>query len=258
MKRFIISLGLLMLVPAAMRAQEADTASVVEQRFILPVNLSGIQQMSQDEAAYNELVSKFEQGSDDLGLFDISVIYYGWIFKPGYKGNRDVEQSPAEKLMSEGRFLEAWDEGVEYLKENPVSLLTLQHVLNAGNAIGKSEAEMAPYMKRFNQILQLIYYSGDGLSEDTAFKVISISDEHVFMQRVLGVGKYAARNITRAGVDRFDVVNARNFDQRFLFIDATMAQHFGPAWIPEEVDEPDAGAAEQTGAEQTGTEQGTK
>lgn len=231
-----------LLAAAGAWAQDADTATMVEQRFILPVNLSGIKQMTADEAVYNNLVTKFEQGSDSLGLFDISLIYYGWVFKPGYKGNRDVEQSPAERLMAEGKFLDAWDQGREYLKENPVSLLTLQHVLNAGNAIGRSEQELAPYLKRFNQLLQLIYYSGDGLAENTAFKVISISDEHVFMQRVLGVSKYAGRNITQTGVDRFDVVSARSFDQRFLFIDATMAQHFGPPWIPQEFPDEEAEA----------------
>lgn len=209
----------------------------VEQKFIIPINYFVIKNQTADDVAYNALVAQFEAGDEALGLFDVAMIYFGWVFKPGYKGNFDVEHSPVERLMNEGDFGRAWDEGMAYLKENPVSLVTLKFLIAAGNAIGKPEAEMNVLLGRYNMILRMIFQTGDGYSEGTAYKVISRSDELIFMDRILGVQSHSGRMLTPTSVDRYDIINAKNFDRRFLFVDASLAYHFGPKWEPEEVPE---------------------
>ena len=239
MKHFLLFSFILLVVAIPARAQETEEEELqlVESKFIIPVSYIQIRQQTEDPALYAGLVSQFEAADEDLGLYNISLIYYGWVFKPGYKGNLDVEQSPAEKLMKEGNFGQAWDQGMAYLKENPVSLVTLQHLISAGNAMGKPAEEVRRLTWRFNKLLQMIFHTGDGYTEQSAYKVISITDEFIFMDRMIGVESHAGRAISRTSVDRYDIVNARNFDRRYLFIDASLATHFGPQWEPEEIPE---------------------
>ena len=237
MKRFLLlALGLLLSPPAFAQDPEPEV-ELVEQKFIIPINYVTVRNMTADQEAYDALVARFEAADPGMGLFDIAMLYFGWVFKPGYKGNFDVEHSPVERLMNEGDFQQAWDEGMAYLKENPLSLVTLKNLLSAGNAIGRPESEMNPLIFRFSKLLLMIFQTGDGFTESTAYKVISRSDEQIFMDRILGVQSHNGRMLTPTSIDRFDFVNATNFDRRFLYIDASLAIHFGPKWEAEEIPE---------------------
>lgn len=236
MKKLIFLIAGCLLTAVAARAQETgDEPQTVETKFILPLDYVQIKRQTADGEAYAKLVAQFEAADRDLGMYDVALLYYGWVFKPGYKGNLDTEQSPAERLLAEGDFERAWNEGLAYLKDNPVSLITLQCTLSAGNAIGKPAAELERLMWRFNMLLRTIYHTGDGFTEDSAYKVISDTDKFIFMERALGIEKYFNRYLTPTSVDRYEVVMAKHFDRRFLFVDASLATHFGPKWEPVEI-----------------------
>lgn len=234
MKKFILLIVCCLAVSGVARAQESpeEELQVVESKFILPIDYANIKRLTADAAMYAKLVAQFEAADQSMGMYDISLLYYGWVFKPGYKGNLDAEQSPVERLFSEGEFERAWNEGSAYLKDNPVSLITLQFTLAAGNAIGKPAEELERLSWRYGILLRTIYHTGDGYTEQGAYKVISNTDKFIFMDRLLGVEDYANRYLTPTLVDRYDVVKAKNFDRRFLFIDASLAAHLGPKPAP--------------------------
>lgn len=220
---------------AALAQDGGGEPQMVESKFILPLDYVQIKRQMADSAFCNRLTAQFEAADQDLGIYDVAMLYYGWVFRPGYKGNLDVEQSPAERFFAAGEFGQAWNEGMAYLKDNPVSLITLQYTLSAGNAIGKSAAELERLTWRYTMLLRTIYHTGDGLTERSAYKVISNTDKFIFMERLLGVEKQVNRYLTPTSVDRYEVVRAKNYDQRFLFVDASLATHFGPQWVSEEI-----------------------
>ncbi len=225
MKKIVLFVTGCLMTAGAAWAQDTE---MVESKFILPVNYMQIKQSAADSVLYGKLIAQFETADQQIGMYDISLLYYGWVFQPGYKGNLDAEQSPAERLLTQGNFESAWNEGLAYLKDNPVSLTTLYFTLSAGNALGKPAEELERLTWRYNILLRTIYHTGDGLTENSAYKVISNTDKFIFMERILGVENYANRYLTTTLVDRYDVVKAKNFDRRFLFIDASLAAHFGP------------------------------
>lgn len=227
---FLIPLLLLACVGAY--AQEAPDE--VQEKFIMPLNYTVIKQQAQNDEIYGELISKFEANDAGLGVYDIAVAYYGWAFRPGYKGNLDAERSPVEGLVAEGKYAAAWNEGLAYLKDNPVSLVTLRYTIEAGKAARKPEADIERLQWRHDMILIAINYTGDGYTEQTAYRVISKTDEFIFMENVLGVQSYAGRSFLPTYVSRYDVVRADNFDRSRLYMDSGLANHFGPKWEPQE------------------------
>ena len=230
MKKLILIFACCLAVAVAARAQEPpqEELQLVESKFILPIDLVNIKRLTADAEYYAKLTAQFEAADQEVGMYDISLLYYGWVFQPGYKGNLDAEQSPAERLLTQGVFEQAWNEGVAYLKDNPVSLITLQFTIAAGNALGKPTEDLEKLLWRYNILLRTIYHTGDGYTENSAYKVISNTDKFIFMERLLGVEQYANRYLTPTLVDRYDVTKAKNFNRRFLFIDASLAAHLGP------------------------------
>ncbi len=230
MKKLIAIIACCLAVAGAAWAQEPpqEELQMVESKFILPIDYGNIKRLTADAEYYAGLIAQFEAADQEVGLYDISILYYGWVFQPGYKGNLDAELSPAERLSTQGEFEQAWNEGMAYLKDNPVSIITLQFTLAAGNALGKPKEELERLSWRYSTLLRMIYQTGDGYTENSAYKVISNTDKFIFMERLLGIEKYSNRFLTPTFVDRYDVTTAKNFDRRFLFIDASLAAHFGP------------------------------
>lgn len=236
MKHSLLSVILLTLVSFSAYAQvEDDGPEVVETRFIMPLNYTIIKELAQNEEEFGKLLARFEAADPDLGIFDVAMLYYGMAFRPAYKGNLDAENSPVESLVYEGRNADAWKAGVEYLKTNPVSLITIQHMIAAGTEAGKSAKEIDRLKWKFDMLMRTIFYSGDGLTEETAFKTISKSDEFIFMDNMLGIKKHGPSIFLPTYATRYEVLSAENFDRRWLFMDSSLANHFGPAWEPKEI-----------------------
>jgi len=88
----------------------------------------------------------------------------------------------------------------------------------------ETESEWSKYQKRYRAIRKVIEYSGNGLTPETAFKVIYVSDEYDIMYDYFEIPKIQ-RQTLEGSCDKFDVtpsdyckVKEVNFDiSRKLF-----------------------------------------
>ena len=87
-----------------------------------------------------------------------------------------------ETLMEEKKWEEAYTQLKECRKKNPVSLKLLIYAVNLASELQREE-EVQAYIDKYIKLSSAIISSGDGTSEDTAFKVISVNDEYQILKQ---------------------------------------------------------------------------
>lgn len=130
---------------------------------------------------FEQLITRFENGDTTLTLEDIANIYYGSFYSTNYS-YVDASQSLEDK-MKEKDYANAFILCKEELKQSPASLDLLFKASICAQNTGISEDV---YSQRIVQILDVIFASGDGRSEKTAYKVVAVSDEYFIIYAVFG------------------------------------------------------------------------
>ena len=152
----------------------------------IDVDYSNIKEYIQKQpGGYAQLTERFEINDSLLTLNDYALIYYGYSFTSKYKGSMDIWQD-VDSLMEEKRMEEAYEQVKEYRKANPVSLKLLIYAVNLASELQKEE-EVQSYVNKYVKLSSAILSSGDGTSEETAFKVICVNDEYQILYNVFDV-----------------------------------------------------------------------
>ena len=153
---------------------------------ILNVDYSAIKEYVTDHSTeFQKLMQRFEENDSLLTRQDYAMIYYGYSFTPAYKGSMDNFQD-LRKQIKEQKYEDAYNTGKELLKKNPVSLKLLIYAVNLASELRREE-EVQAYIDKYIKLSSAIISSGDGTSEDTAFKVISVNDEYQILNNVFKV-----------------------------------------------------------------------
>ena len=138
-----------------------------------------------NRAEFDALTKRFSIDNDTTLTHDEMVkVYYGHAFTEHYQGSMFKESDAYKnmmKLMAEEKYAEAYQAGKKLLEENPVSidLLFIMHVL--ADKTGK-KSEYAAYGTQAAELIKTILRSGDGKSEESAFKVICVGDEYMVLR----------------------------------------------------------------------------
>lgn len=216
MKNLLLFTALCLISAGALRAQEVQES---DKSSYTVINFDSLKVAATPEK-YAEVQARFEALDDNFTYEDAVMLYYGFVFQPGYKGSGDAMSSPVMKLIQQGKFQKAWDEGVEYLKDNPVSLTTYEGILMAAIRLNK-RAEAESYMIRMLAILDLINSTGDGKSANSAFKVLAVSDEYVFMRQLLMINKVILQ-VYNDGCDIITIDEAENYEGNTIYFDVSI------------------------------------
>ena len=134
-------------------------------------------QDSKSENFYPNLLKRFNDFDLTLTNYENALIYYGFSFQEDYLKNRPSEVN-LNKLKGSENFEGLAKECLKILEVNPVSLEANNSLGYSLFKLGKPEADWKKYQKRYRDIRKVIALSGNGLSCDTAFKVIYVSDEY--------------------------------------------------------------------------------
>jgi hypothetical protein len=126
---------------------------------------------------YPKLLKRYNDFDTTLTLQDYSLIYYGFSFQENYLKNQPKE-SGLDDLSKNNEYEKLIVECQKILDKNPVSLEANNKMGFALFKLKKPEVEWKKYQNRFKSIRKVIVYSGNGLSAETAFKVIYVSDEY--------------------------------------------------------------------------------
>jgi len=135
------------------------------------------------EFYYPELFDKFNESDSTITLDQRRHLYYGYTFQKEYSPySRSDKSDSLRDIMKKGRHTEEDLKKIssfcdEALKENPFDLRAFNYKLYACQEL-RQEPEFIANLTKMKIIIDALLSSGDGLSKETAFYVISTSHEY--------------------------------------------------------------------------------
>jgi tetratricopeptide (TPR) repeat protein len=166
---------------------------------------------------YPRLLMRFNDCDSTLTLQDYSLIYYGFSFQDDYMKNRPKEDK-LDELLKSNDYENVVSECRKILNLNPVSLLANNKMGFALFKLNKSESEWKKYQKRYRMIRKVIVYSGNGLTAETAFKVIYVSDEYDILYDYFEIPKIKQQSLEGL-CDRFVITPSDYYKVNEVFFD---------------------------------------
>ena len=174
--------------------------------------------ITKDSTYYTNLLQRFESNDSLLTPNDYAMIYYGYSFQPSYKGSLDPTKTALNELINNRKYEDAYNLGKSSLKDNPVSLNTLYNMYYLCQALNKPEEETQSYLAKYTGLLYTISLSGDGHSEETAFKVICINDEYQLMYNYFGVEDIKGQSLIN-DCDVIEFKSSQHFKGKEMYFD---------------------------------------
>jgi len=171
------------------------------------------------ENYYPKLLKRFNEFDKTLTLEENALIYYGFSFQEDYLKNMPREEQL--KAFADNKDYEnVVTEAQKILEKNPVSLTANNELGYALFKLGKPESEWKKYQKRYRDIRKVIAFSGNGLSCESAFKVIYVSDEYNMIYDYFDIPK-ASRQSLSGLCDRFLNEPGEYYKAKEIYFDAS-------------------------------------
>ncbi len=173
MKNILISvLALLLCVPAFAQVATATAGD----DFGVP----GFGTVVSDPAEYRKIIDKFALGQERLTRRECVIAYYGYPFQVYYSTQPTDHELKMQEYILKGDLERAYDFGNMVLSRNPVNLTALYWTLAAATETKKSWEARNSLKTRYNNVTVAIAGSGDGLSPETAFKIVQDGDMYTY------------------------------------------------------------------------------
>lgn len=169
----------------------------------IELNDSIIEYIVKNERKYFDEITEIYNSNDPmLRVDDIALVYYGQAFLPQYNPGKDENEQTLKKLYEEKKNVEMYNVAKQILAYNPVSLNALFSVYIASKELGKNDEECLSYLKKYQNILDMICYYGDGKSSETPFRIITPDDQEYIM-----FGKLQIENVISQTLDTETLCN---------------------------------------------------
>ncbi len=135
---------------------------------------------------YSKLLQRYNGDDTTLTSEDFRMLYFGYFFQDAYDAyHGNNYKDSVKKLMDKGNLSEPERKKIilfaqEDLKNNPFHLNDLNILYIQYVALG-DKTNIAVTRFKFKSLIQSILSTGDGSSKETAFHVLSVSDEYTFL-----------------------------------------------------------------------------
>lgn len=186
----------------------------------LIINYSEIKEKIQNPNSpnyYPILLKRFNDFDKELNLEEYALIYYGFSFQKDYLKNQS-EEMELSKLEKDGNYDKLISACEKYLSKNPVSLKANDLMAYSLYKQNRSESEWKKYQDRYRALRKVIVYSGNGLTCETAFKVISISDEYDILYTYFDIEKIQKQSLIGL-CDKFEISPSNYYQSGNIFFD---------------------------------------
>ncbi|MCD6660313.1 MAG: DUF4919 domain-containing protein [Lentimicrobium sp.] len=169
---------------------------------------------------YPALLNRLNQNDTSLSLRDYHLLYYGYVLQPEYKpaGSSEYPKILSDLLKKE--MLEKSDyetivsQASALLSTSPFEIEILDIYIQACRLTGNQE--LAGKLEiRFGRLIETIFSSGDGLSKQTPFYVITVQHQ-MDMIRALGFS-YGGQRMRVENKFDFLKVQKNDFDIEGLY-----------------------------------------
>ncbi len=182
--------------------------SPAQERTVGKLDMDEISRLVGDSSSasyYPKLLERYNAFDPTLTREEYSLLYYGFAFQPDYIKAEFAEMgSYLKSMIAGGGLLDALAECDRLLGLSPVSMELNRIRSYLGFKLRRPAVEVQNYMSRFVALLDVVSNSGDGRSDSTAYHVIFIADEALFMDYSLGSPQVVSHSATNA---RCDIIN---------------------------------------------------
>jgi len=166
---------------------------------------------------YPNLLKRYNEFDPNLTNYEYRLIYYGFVFQDDYIKNQPDEYKMLE-LAKNKEYEKVITECRKILKKNPVSLRANNQLGYAILKTEKEKGEWEKYRNRYYALRKAIMSSGDGLSPETAIKVIYVSDEYNIIRTYLEIKNIKRQSLVGA-CDMFEVEESKYYKANKIYFD---------------------------------------
>jgi hypothetical protein len=171
---------------------------------------------------YAALLKRVQQGdmSVDFRAFRIA----GTLASGGHATMHESgERAAFRQLYGTGDYQHALDSANQGLARNYASLVNHFDAMLACQALQKAE-EAATHEKLVNALLESIRQSGDGKSPETAWFVVTTTEEYIFVARVLELKAKSQSYVPKGnhGYDRLEVIDPKTNQTTYVWFNTDL------------------------------------
>lgn len=200
---FILSMSILLKAQEGLKIDYSEIKAKVEDK--------------NSSTYYPILLQRFNDFDSTLTIDEYALIYYGFSFQDAYLKNQPDERA-LNKLQKEENYEGLILEAKKILSVNPVSLKANDCLIYALQETGRPETEWKKYQDRFRAIRRVIASSGNGMSCESAYKVIYVSDEYNMIYTYFDVEKVHSQKLSGL-CDQFEVDPTEYLPSKVVFFD---------------------------------------
>ena len=183
-----------------------------------------IEDIVKNERAYFDEITELYRNDDPmLRTDDIALLYYGQAFKAEYRPGKDENEKELKRLYDEKNNAGVYNVGKKILEYNPVSLNALFCLYIASKELYKSDEEYISYLKKYQSIIDMICYYGDGKSSESAFRIITPDDQDYIVYGKLQIDDVISKELdTETMCNIITVVPSDKFHERRVYFDLSL------------------------------------
>lgn len=151
-----------------------------------PLNRVAIEEaVKQNYTHYQQLTERFIAGDPSLTPDEVRMVYYGYRFNPQFRAN--AMYPGLQEAFDANDYTKTLDMARLGLSANPVSLPLLfkAYACSMMSLDADTKAKAKVYQIRINQLCDVIFESGKGVSSHSPYVVIRSSDIDPFVKNYL-------------------------------------------------------------------------
>lgn len=158
---------------------------------------------------WNTLFKRYKDSDSTLTANDYWYLYYGYSFQKEYIPYNSIEKSDlldkftTKKDISQDDYKKIVQISEKELNRMPFNLDLLWMLYASYSELGMEKESRAAFTK-FSFIIDAIISSGNGMSEESAFVVLTVEDEQM-MLTVLGFDYVGEQSLTDSYCDKLTV-----------------------------------------------------
>jgi hypothetical protein len=137
---------------------------------------------------YRRVLDKFAAGVERPSIRECVIAYYGFALQDGFSAEAAIPgEAEMQQAIMERDFERAFRLGNAILEHAPVNLSAIYWTLVAATEIKQSWEVRNALKAKYNNITYTIARSGNGISVETAFKVIWSGDMYTYTTQELNL-----------------------------------------------------------------------
>ena len=128
-----------------------------------------------------------------------------------------------KRLYDEKNNAGVYNVGKKILEYNPVSLNALFCLYIASRELDKNDEECISYLKKYQSIIDMICYYGDGKSSESAFRIITPDDQDYIVYGKLQIDEVISKELdTETMCNIITVIPSDKFRGRYIYFDLSL------------------------------------